>query len=154
MKPIAVVSTARRRPEDDYWGGEQSCITLAPEFPPHALAGLDAFSHVEVVFVLHVVEPSKIVTGVRRPQNSFRSPRRFANRLIQSDKSREIASTWLKLTPENGARAFSHSVGLTETDGLSVSHRPNAGRWQVMPMPSATQRQVRTLRRGLDVCGG
>jgi hypothetical protein len=48
-------------------------------------------------------------------QNSFRSPRRFANRLIQSDKSREIASTWLKLTPENGARAFSHTLGRTET---------------------------------------
>jgi len=74
MKPIAVVSTARRRPEDDYWGGEQSCITLAPEFTPDALAGLDAFSHVEVVFVFHVVEPSKIVTGARRPRDNPKWP--------------------------------------------------------------------------------
>ena len=70
MKPIGVVSTARRRPEDDYWGGEQSCITLAREFPPDALAGLDAFSHVEVVFVFHLVESSEIITGTRRPRNN------------------------------------------------------------------------------------
>ena len=70
MKPIAVVSTARSRPEDDCWGGEQSCITLAAEFPPEALAGLDAFSHVEVVFVFHSVEPSKIITSGRHPRNN------------------------------------------------------------------------------------
>jgi len=70
MKPIGVVSTARRQPEDDYWGGEQSCITLAREFPPDALVGLDAFSHVEVVFVFHLVTPAEIITGTRRPRNN------------------------------------------------------------------------------------
>jgi tRNA (adenine37-N6)-methyltransferase len=70
MRPVAVVSTARRSPEDDYWGGEQSCIMLAPELPPDALAGLDAFSHVEIVFVFHAVESAKIVTGARRPRNN------------------------------------------------------------------------------------
>ncbi len=70
MKPIAVVSTARSRPEDDYWGGERSCITLAAQFSPDALAGLDAFSHVEVIYVFDRVEPSKIVTGVRSPRNN------------------------------------------------------------------------------------
>lgn len=70
MTPIAVVSTARTLPEDDYWGGERSCITLAPEFPPDALAGLDAFSHVEVIFAFHGVDPSKIITGGRRPRNN------------------------------------------------------------------------------------
>ena len=29
---------------------------------------------------------------------------------MRCDKSAEIASTWLKFTPENGARAFSHSL--------------------------------------------
>jgi hypothetical protein len=44
MKPIAVVAAVRREPQDDYWGAEQSCITLAAEIPASALAGLDAFS--------------------------------------------------------------------------------------------------------------
>jgi len=70
VNPIGVVSTTRHRPEDDYWGGEPSCITLAREFPPDALAGLDAFSHVEVIFVFHLVEPSEIITGMRRPRNN------------------------------------------------------------------------------------
>jgi len=70
MKPIAVVSTGRQRAEDDYWGGELSSITLAPELPPEALAGLDAFSHVEVIFVFHAVEPSNIITAARHPRNN------------------------------------------------------------------------------------
>src|SRR6516165_9958486 len=48
---------------------------------------------------------------IRLCGNSFRSPRRIASSRIGSDKSPENASTWLKLTPENGARTFSHSLG-------------------------------------------
>ena len=44
-------------------------------------------------------------------ENSFRPPRRIANRRIRCDNSPETASTWLKLTHENGARAFSHIYG-------------------------------------------
>ena len=43
-------------------------------------------------------------------ENSFRSARRIANSEIRCAKSPEIASTWLKLTPEISARAFSHSL--------------------------------------------
>lgn len=70
MSAIGVVRASRRRPDDDYWGGEECCITLAAGYPPDALAGLDAFSHVEVVFVFHGVEESRIATGARRPRNN------------------------------------------------------------------------------------
>jgi hypothetical protein len=43
-------------------------------------------------------------------ENSFRSPRRIAKSEIRYAKSPEIACTWLKSTPENGAHAFSHSL--------------------------------------------
>lgn len=70
MTPIGVVATARRRAQDDFWGGESSCITLAAQFPPEALAGLDAFSHVEVIFVFHGIDPSQVVTTQRRPRDN------------------------------------------------------------------------------------
>ena len=70
MQPIGFVSARRRQADDDYWGGEQSCITLAPGYAADALAGLDRFSHVEVIFVFHRVDASKIVTGERHPRNN------------------------------------------------------------------------------------
>ena len=74
MQPIGFVSTTRREAKDDYWGGVPSRITLAPEYSVDALAGLDAFSHVEVIFVFHHVEPSKITTGARHPRNNLAWP--------------------------------------------------------------------------------
>jgi hypothetical protein len=39
-------------------------------------------------------------------KNSFRPPRRIASTRIGADKSREIASTWLKLTGKKRSREF------------------------------------------------
>jgi tRNA (Thr-GGU) A37 N-methylase len=42
---------------------------LADGFGSDALQGLEEFSHVEVLFFFHGVEPSKIVSGARHPRN-------------------------------------------------------------------------------------
>ena len=60
---------------DDHWGGSVSMIRLNEEFPEDALAGLDAFSHVEVLFLFHQVDPDKVVTGARHPRNNPDWPR-------------------------------------------------------------------------------
>ncbi|MGV3525006.1 MAG: SAM-dependent methyltransferase [Candidatus Sericytochromatia bacterium] len=70
MEAIGWVSAAREQAEDDYWGGESACITLDQRFAPEALQGLDAFSHVEVLFYFHGVSPEKIVTAARHPRNN------------------------------------------------------------------------------------
>lgn len=70
MQPIGIVSTARTRAEDDFWGGLESRIVLVDELDPAALEGLEQFSHVEVLFFLHRVARDKIVTGARRPRNN------------------------------------------------------------------------------------
>ena len=36
---------------------------LADDLPEDALVGLDAFSHAEILFAFHQVDPAKIVTG-------------------------------------------------------------------------------------------
>src|SRR5271163_4992103 len=66
---IGFVEAVRTKVEDDFWGGEESCITLTSEFTADALQGITDFSHVEILFRLHEIEPSKVVTGARHPRN-------------------------------------------------------------------------------------
>lgn len=48
-----------------------SVIELDPlRFGPEALAGLEAFSHVEIVFHFHGLPPEREATGARRPRDN------------------------------------------------------------------------------------
>jgi len=67
---IGFVACARQRAEDDYWGGAPACIRLVAEFSRLALQGLEEFSHVEVLFVFHQVDPAGVVAGARHPRNN------------------------------------------------------------------------------------
>lgn len=54
---------------DDDWGGSRARIELDPaRFQPEALAGLEEFSHLEVIFVFDRVSDAKIEYGARRPR--------------------------------------------------------------------------------------
>ena len=75
MVPVGFVSAPRVHAEDDYWGGEQATISLVDAFTPEALRALDEFSHVEVTYFFHALEPSSVVTGARHPRNNCAWPR-------------------------------------------------------------------------------
>jgi tRNA (adenine37-N6)-methyltransferase len=70
LEAIGYVEAARTSPEDDFWGGGESCIILSDRYEPESLKGIEAFSHVEVLFLFDQVDPSKIVTGARHPRNN------------------------------------------------------------------------------------
>jgi hypothetical protein len=70
VQAVGFVEAIRPHAEDDFWGGEEATIALTEEFNADALQGLADFSHVEVLFVFHEVEPSKIVVGARHPRNN------------------------------------------------------------------------------------
>ena len=70
LEPIGYVRAARPHAEDDFWGGEEATITLVSGFTAEALHGLSDFSHVEIIFLFHEVEASKVVTGARHPRNN------------------------------------------------------------------------------------
>lgn len=70
VEPVGFVAAGRSDPEDDFWGGASARITLTGAFPPDALAGLEAFSHVEVLFLFHQVSPDRVVVGARHPRNN------------------------------------------------------------------------------------
>jgi tRNA-Thr(GGU) m(6)t(6)A37 methyltransferase TsaA len=69
LRPVGVVEGGRTEPVDDGWGPVEAVIRLdASRFTADALAGLDGFSHVDVVFVFHRVPESDVVPGARHPR--------------------------------------------------------------------------------------
>lgn len=71
LEPVGVVVGGRAEVRDDGWDAETAIVRLdAARFGPDAVAGLDAFSHLEVVFVFDRVPDAKIELGARRPRNN------------------------------------------------------------------------------------
>jgi tRNA (Thr-GGU) A37 N-methylase len=65
IDPIGRVEGGRGEPVDDDWGDVEAVIRLDERFGPEALAGLDAFSHLEVVYAFHLVEAAAVEDGAR-----------------------------------------------------------------------------------------
>ena len=70
VRPVGWVGSARGELVDDDWGDVESTITLAEGFGPEALAGLDTFSHVEVIYLFDRVDPAAVHRGMRVPRNN------------------------------------------------------------------------------------
>jgi len=104
VEPIGYVEAAREHVEDDYWGGEESCIVLANRFTPEALQGIDDFSHVDVLFLFDRVDPSKVVSGARHPRNNRAWP--AVGIFAQRGKNRpnRIGSTICRVVRVEGLR--------------------------------------------------
>jgi tRNA-Thr(GGU) m(6)t(6)A37 methyltransferase TsaA len=69
MRPIGTVRSGRTDVIDDDWDAVPARIELdADRFGIEAVAGLDAFSHIEVVYVFDRVDDDKVVVGARRPR--------------------------------------------------------------------------------------
>jgi len=74
ISPIGVVCNERLTPTDNDWGGLVSEIRLDPALPEESLAGLDTFSHAEIIFQFHLVGEEQIVMGARHPRENPQWP--------------------------------------------------------------------------------
>ena len=70
VRAVAVVHSSRAEARDDGWDDETATITLLEPFTAEALRGLDSFSHVEVVYLFHGVDPDQAVPQSRRPRGN------------------------------------------------------------------------------------
>ena len=68
LRPIGIVRSPRKDLADDFWGKVDAEIVLADHLPDEAFAGLDEFSHVEVIFLMDRVDPARVETGARHPR--------------------------------------------------------------------------------------
>jgi tRNA-Thr(GGU) m(6)t(6)A37 methyltransferase TsaA len=119
MIPIATVRSSRTTPTDDRWDAETSSIHLdAAQFTAEALAGLDAFSHVEVVYVFDRVDPAKVETVARHPRDNAAWPKVgiFAQR--GKNRPNRIGTTICRIDRVEGL--VLHVTGLDAIDGTPV----------------------------------
>ena len=76
LRAIGTVRCTRQEMVDDDWERERARIELDPaRFTAEALLGVDAFSHVEILFYLHGVDAARLETGARHPRNNPDWPR-------------------------------------------------------------------------------
>ncbi len=70
VRPIGIVTSSRREPIDDEWGTVGASITLLPPFDARSVTGLGEFSHIEILFLFHAVDPASVSTGSRHPRGN------------------------------------------------------------------------------------
>ncbi len=118
MQPVGFVAATRPHPQDDFWGGEEACLSLTAAFTAEALQGLCEFSHVEVLFLFHEVALSRIASGARHPRNNPAWP--AVGIFAQRGKNRpnRIGSTICRLLRIEGTRLF--VAELDAIDGTPV----------------------------------
>jgi tRNA-Thr(GGU) m(6)t(6)A37 methyltransferase TsaA len=75
VEPVAVVVGGRSDPVDDDWDAVEAIVRLDGRFGADALAGLEQFSHLEVVYVFDRVDPAAVETGARHPRGNTAWPR-------------------------------------------------------------------------------
>jgi tRNA-Thr(GGU) m(6)t(6)A37 methyltransferase TsaA len=69
IEPVGTVRGGRKEATDDHWADSLSRIEIdASRFKPEALDGIEAFSHLEVVFLFHLVRDDEIERGARHPR--------------------------------------------------------------------------------------
>jgi tRNA (adenine37-N6)-methyltransferase len=119
LEPVGVVRSSRANPVDDAWDAESSVIELdAKRFTPDALLGLDAFSHVEVIYWFHHLEAATPTLGARRPRGRADWP--LVGIFAQRGKNRpnRIGLTIARVLKVDGLAV--HVSGLDAIDGTPV----------------------------------
>lgn len=72
---VAYVRNNRKGIEDDNWGRVISTIELAESMNESSLAGIDGFSHLEIIFYFDKVPDEKIQYEARHPRNNTEYPK-------------------------------------------------------------------------------
>ncbi|HTQ46506.1 MAG TPA: SAM-dependent methyltransferase [Polyangiaceae bacterium] len=116
--PVARVRGGRSAPTDDRWDAERCVLELDERFGAESLAGLDAFSHLEVVYVFDRVDESKIETRARHPRERLDWP--LVGIFAQRGKARpnRLGVSRCQLLRVEGTRL--HVAGLDAIDGTPV----------------------------------
>ncbi|MEV7530651.1 SAM-dependent methyltransferase [Streptomyces hydrogenans] len=116
--PVGRVVGGRAEVRDDEWGGVAAVIRLDGRFGADALAGLDAFSHVEVVYHFDRVPEEKVETGARHPRGNPDWP--LVGIFAQRGKNRpnRLGVSRCRLLRVDGREL--HVEGLDAVDGTPV----------------------------------
>lgn len=117
MHPIGWVTSTRSVPEDDAWDAETSSITLSDGFDAEALAGLDTFSHVVIVYVFDRASWDPSLQS-RHPRGNVEWPRVGILAQRAKDRPNRIGVSTCRVVSVQGKTL--HVEGLDAIDGTPV----------------------------------
>jgi tRNA (adenine37-N6)-methyltransferase len=119
INPVGIVRSTRKKPADDNWDAETASIELdAKQFSNEALAGLSEFSHVEIIFHMDQVDPSKVETKARHPRNNAAWPKVGIFSQRGKNRPNQIGTTTCRILNVDGR--VLHVEGLDALDGTPV----------------------------------
>src|SRR6185503_11810950 len=118
MSPIAVVRSPRVELDDDDWGAVAAVIELVPEISTESLAGLEDFSHVEVLFVFDRVSEASIEHKARHPRGNPAWPKVGIYAQRGKNRPNRLGSTIARIVKREDRRL--HVIGLDAVDGTPV----------------------------------
>lgn len=119
LEPVGWVRGGRTDAEDDDWGKVKARIELdASRFTPEALVGLDAFSHLVVVYHFHLADPARVELAARHPRGNVTWPKVgiFAQR--GKDRPNRVGVSTCSILGVEGTTV--HVQGLDAIDGTPV----------------------------------
>jgi tRNA (adenine37-N6)-methyltransferase len=117
--PIGHVVGGRSAPVDDAWDTVKATIRLdVTRIEPDALRGLDAFSHLEVVYHFHLVAADAVHTGARRPRGNPAWPSVGILAQRGKDRPNRLGVSICRIEAVDGAEV--HVRGLDAVDGTPV----------------------------------
>jgi tRNA-Thr(GGU) m(6)t(6)A37 methyltransferase TsaA len=115
---IGTVRSGRGEAIDDDWGDVTATITLHPPLDERSVAGLDAFSHVEVVFVFDRVDPAGVCFHSRHPRGNPDWPEVGILAQRAKDRPNRVGLSTCELVAVEGASLVVR--GLDAIDGTPV----------------------------------
>lgn len=121
VEPVGWVRTTRQDLSDDYWGGVISTIELdGSRFNADALAGLETFSHIEVIYCFNKVPLDKVVTGAGHPRENPNWP--IVGIFSQRKKNRpnRLGLSICRIIAVNGTKLTVEVEGLDAINGTPV----------------------------------
>lgn len=75
IEPIGIVHSERKEPIDDNWLNVNLYIELNDSFSEESLYGLEDFSHVEIIYYFHEVNPKTIIEESEHPRENPNWPK-------------------------------------------------------------------------------
>jgi tRNA (adenine37-N6)-methyltransferase len=118
IQSIGTVHNNRLAIGDDFWGDIVSEIKLHDRFTPDALAGIEGFSHVEIIYLFHKAIDAPVVTGSEHPRENPAWPKVgiFAQR--KKNRPNWLGATICPVIKAEGTSLFVHA--LDAIDGTPV----------------------------------
>jgi tRNA-Thr(GGU) m(6)t(6)A37 methyltransferase TsaA len=115
---IGTVASSRSEAIDDDWGDVTATIALAPPLDERSVAGLEEFSHVEVVFLFDRVDPAGVCLHARHPRGNPDWPEVGILAQRAKDRPNRIGLCTCELVAVDGASIVVR--GLDAIDGTPV----------------------------------